>query len=327
VRRHDTPDVVRHDPTLHYRRRIVDTPDRITYAARLFGMAGRRCGFADVRDTLQDLAASGTTMLDRRRWDGTGRFERVASELVAAGVLERLSDPTPPEYVVTDRVLRGLSINGRNPKDEESRARALNTTPEKGACHLARWVQFRSLPKLAGSAREEDIAEYVLDVLGDHFHIEREVWGKHWTGKPLRIDAIMRPRDTAGWPTPAVLGVEFKSTAVWGHSDDAERAAAQAIDYAHTAFGSYGLVPVFLCPSPLERFTPNTWDGIVAPREDQRAAALCRMLWQFKIGGLSYAEPHGWALTSGDGSQLVWAETSGPARTPTPLERRTGTRT
>lgn len=58
---------------------------------------------------------------------------------------------------------------------------------------------------------EHKIKEYILCALEPHFHIETEIAGRHWSDKPMRLDAVFRPRNTDGWKNSnAVLGVEFK---------------------------------------------------------------------------------------------------------------------
>lgn len=46
---------------------------------------------------------------------------------------------------------------------------------------------------------EAELIREVLTRLAPSFHVDREVWDTHCGGKRLRIDAILRPRDTEGW--------------------------------------------------------------------------------------------------------------------------------
>ncbi|MDH6130962.1 hypothetical protein P3T37_000329 [Kitasatospora sp. MAA4] len=101
-------------------------------------------------------------------------------------------------------------------------------------------------------ANERELADNVLAVLEPHFHIQREVPGGYPSGKAVRLDAVVRPRDPAGWfDLDPVLGVEFKlPESISGYRDFGAQ-IAQAADYNHCAFDAYGRLTVFLCPSPV----------------------------------------------------------------------------
>jgi hypothetical protein len=96
---------------------------------------------------------------------------------------------------------------------------------------------------------EEDVKRRVLERLSRHFVVHEEVWGKHWSGKRVRIDAVLIPKDDAGWKTKSPrLGVEFKNFRSFDPSfsiKDYTKWWAQCHDYAETSFDSHGYVPVF----------------------------------------------------------------------------------
>jgi hypothetical protein len=73
---------------------------------------------------------------------------------------------------------------------------------------MAPWIPLRPFPS------EAAMAEYVLAELSGTFRIQREVRGEHCSGKPLRLDTVLRPRDPSGWRDESpVFGVEFKESA------------------------------------------------------------------------------------------------------------------
>jgi hypothetical protein len=96
---------------------------------------------------------------------------------------------------------------------------------------------------------ESDLKKGVLDRLSRYFNVFEEVWGAHWSGKRVRIDAIITPRDDSGWKTKSPsLGVEFKNFRKFKQSFDMKDYTkwwSQCHDYAETKFDGHGYVYVF----------------------------------------------------------------------------------
>lgn len=96
---------------------------------------------------------------------------------------------------------------------------------------------------------EEGVKERILSRLSKHFHIEEEVWGTHWSGKRLRIDAVLTPLDDSGWKTKRPrLGIEFKNFRGFDPSfsiKDYTKWWSQCHDYAETKFDGHGHMYVF----------------------------------------------------------------------------------
>lgn len=96
---------------------------------------------------------------------------------------------------------------------------------------------------------ESDVRKKVLSRLSHNFSIEEEVWGTHWSGKRMRIDAIVIPKDDSGWKTKRPrLGIEFKNFRGFRASFDMKDYTkwwAQCHDYAETKFDGHGYVYVF----------------------------------------------------------------------------------
>jgi hypothetical protein len=105
---------------------------------------------------------------------------------------------------------------------------------------------------------EKDFATDTLVRLSKHFYISLEVEGLHFSGKKLRIDALIKPKDNSGWKNPNIIfGLEFKKPEV-KHNNQVTNSIKQVIDYAHTQWGvfdknqkfvnRYGYLPILLCP-------------------------------------------------------------------------------
>lgn len=99
------------------------------------------------------------------------------------------------------------------------------------------------------SGKERDIAGETLQRLSPYFHIEEEVEGRHFSGKSVRIDAIVTPKEPSEWKNDSVhLGIEFKDFNNFGTdfgTKDYTKWWAQSFDYSHSSFDGYGFVPVF----------------------------------------------------------------------------------
>ncbi|WP_436944640.1 hypothetical protein [Streptomyces sp. SudanB25_2051] len=110
-------------------------------------------------------------------------------------------------------------------------------------------------PKAENFKSERDLSSHVLGALDKWFHIEEQVTGLHHGGDPVRIDAILVPRDPEPWfdDEPA-FGIEFKRPVQDGNLSSYYAWAGQAADYTQSEFGRFGRVQVFLCPSPMVGF-------------------------------------------------------------------------
>jgi hypothetical protein len=115
------------------------------------------------------------------------------------------------------------------------------------------WVNYAdlTLPSPDSYADEKEFTVAALDDLSSCFHIQREVRGRFVTGEPLRLDAVLRPRDPSSWfDDQPVFGVEFKAPTYGSLKEEASN-IRQAVDYSYCEFGEYGRLSVFLCPSPV----------------------------------------------------------------------------
>lgn len=131
------------------------------------------------------------------------------------------------------------------------------------------------------AGRERDVAGETLERLSPYFHIKEEVEGRHFSGKSVRIDAIVTPREPSEWKGDSVcFGVEFKDFNNFGTSFDTKdytRWWAQAFDYAHSSFDGYGFVHVFPY-NCMSRFASNVGTDV--------AMFFSKFLGQVGIGEL-----------------------------------------
>lgn len=97
---------------------------------------------------------------------------------------------------------------------------------------------------------EQEFKSSWLKKLDQHFYIEEEVTGIHLTGKKLRIDAIIKPKDTTDWKNKDIaFGVEFKSPTNIDRLNNQFSFMRQCVDYSYTEFKNYGFIPILSCPS------------------------------------------------------------------------------
>lgn len=124
-----------------------------------------------------------------------------------------------------------------------------NCVPPKGRGDIYE-IAYRCMKDAAKiKGNESDLKRGVIDRLSKHFVVHEEVWGTHWSGKRIRIDAIITPRDDSEWKTRSPkIGIEFKNFRKFNPSFDMKdytRWWVQCHDYAETNFDGHGYVYVF----------------------------------------------------------------------------------
>jgi hypothetical protein len=160
----------------------------------------------------------------------------------------------------------------------------------------------RWLPFPGDISSEGNLAQRVLKKLEPHFLSAREVRGKYCDGSPLRIDAILRPKNPGPWydEHPA-LGIEFKWCPPWDDTNIVTRLAEQARDYAHSDWPGYGRICIFTCP-PVSQVME--WRGV----SRESIFLDCRVLGQAGVGELGLTR-HG--LTFVISGEPLWRESNG----------------
>lgn len=105
------------------------------------------------------------------------------------------------------------------------------------------WVQ-----RQASDARlESEVSAGLITRLERDFVIHREVTGTHYSGKRVRIDAVLVPKARGTWATEQVsLGLEIKRGVL--SIGEASKLAAQSVDYANSCFDGFGYMYVFSYP-------------------------------------------------------------------------------
>ena len=105
--------------------------------------------------------------------------------------------------------------------------------------------------KTYGEGRHESADRSELRrILGPQWKIQDEVWGRGPDGKPVRVDAVIRPIDATQWKDPSVaFAVECKSMTRQKQICDRSHWLRQCVDYTYTNWQGYGFLWVLTFPS------------------------------------------------------------------------------
>lgn len=165
-------------------------------------------------------------------------------------------------------------------------------------------VAYRCIKEAAKRKGDEsDLKRDVLKRLSVHFHVHEEVPGTHWTGKRVRIDAIVIPKDDSAWKTKSPrLGIEFKNFRGFCPSfniKDYSRWWAQCHDYSETNFDGHGYVQVF---------SYNGFSHYEARIKNPTAAAFAIRFWgRLGVGELRPDD----LMFVINGTNKIWSESRG----------------
>lgn len=144
-----------------------------------------------------------------------------------------------------------------------------------------------------------------LPNLERNFHVYHEVHGKHFSGKKLKLDAILRPKDSHLWKNPDVaLGIEFKDTIRFSNNYDTKdftKWLAQCLDYSNTSWNGFGYIYIFACPSLV--------DG-VAEQVIGNPMFITNFMGQLGIGELKEMAYYGLSFVL-HGHHRIWSSMSG----------------
>ncbi|MFF4198263.1 hypothetical protein [Nonomuraea sp. NPDC001831] len=156
-------------------------------------------------------------------------------------------------------------------------------------------------------ASERELVDRVLERMQPWFHVQREVVGTSCSGRRLRVDAMLRPRDVAQWRNRDVaFGVEFKLPDRYAGLNVYTRWLAQAVDYTHVHWDGYGRRIVLTCPG----VTSYLKDYL--PARDGRASEVLvvkRVAGQLGVGELVLQ--WGYGLTILVNGERIWSERAG----------------
>ncbi|MQA06401.1 MAG: hypothetical protein GEV07_28005 [Streptosporangiales bacterium] len=160
---------------------------------------------------------------------------------------------------------------------------------------------------LTAFSSEREMADRVLARLPPWFTIQREVTGQHCSGRRLRIDAIIRPRQAHLWRNPNVaLGVEFKMVPKCASIGDYTRWIAQAVDYTHVEWPGHGRLMILTCPGAA------SWLGAGIDHDSRAVMVARRLAGQLGVGELVLRWSYGLALLLN--GEHVWSERHGISR-------------
>ncbi len=152
------------------------------------------------------------------------------------------------------------------------------------------------------------MTDRVLERLQPWFEIEREVTGTHCSGRRLRIDAIIRPRDTQLWRNPNVaFGLEFKMELPKYRSPKHYAGwIAQAVDYTHVDWPRHGRLLVMTCPGAAMWLDPG------ADYDSPTVRIARRLAGQLGVGEFVLRWSHGLTLLLN--GENVWCERYGVSK-------------
>jgi hypothetical protein len=149
------------------------------------------------------------------------------------------------------------------------------------------------LPKFVAPP-ESDVSNQLLERLERFFIVHREIDGVHWTGKKVRIDAVLQPKKELGFFDPSCfLGLEIKR-GVDGLGEITKQ-ISQAVDYTNSSFGDFGLMYVFCYPDPIDggwnqqvnfydRFIGQLGIGFLSSKSGLRLRLKGHNLWSEAAG-------------------------------------------
>lgn len=151
---------------------------------------------------------------------------------------------------------------------------------------------------------EEKHCIKVHNEIKDSFNINREVWGTHFSGKRLRIDSILTPKDTTEWKNKNIaLGVEFKDhKRIQGDMTNYTKLISQAVDYANTKWDGFGYIPVFI-----------QTDFSVYGDSKEFEFVFPRVLSALGVGQFIKHDFYGWTFYF-QGQDIIWCERDGIRR-------------
>lgn len=151
---------------------------------------------------------------------------------------------------------------------------------------------------------EKHFSDKVLRAFDGEFIVNKEVFGTHFSGARLRIDAVLKPKKTSLWKNPNVaLGIEFKLKEKLNGTKDSTAWMKQCVDYANTKWDNHGYLYVFSCPSIFDDLdhcsigVPSLWN---------------RFLSNLGVGRVAYNDFHGWTFYLQD-THRIWSERGGVA--------------
>lgn len=149
---------------------------------------------------------------------------------------------------------------------------------------------------------EKEFSENILSRLSSDFWIDQEVPGVHFTGRKVRIDAIICPKKHFEWKNESIaFGIEFKKHEESISPRTITKMIKQGYDYMHSNFGRFGNVPILLCP-----LSSDKWNYAMSK---EQMSFVKRLLGDFMIGEITDTY-RGLSIIFKD-SHVIWDESNG----------------
>lgn len=152
---------------------------------------------------------------------------------------------------------------------------------------------------------EKDIERIVSDSLSKYFEFIPKVKGKHFSGKRLEIDFVIKPIDTSLWKNQdIVFGLEFKDLDRFdkkGDTTDFTKWIAQCVDYSNTYWDDFGYIHILTCPGIS---TSTFMDAAYS------STLVLKLLGHLGVGELKNTPNYGWAIFLHE-QHRMWSEKEG----------------
>jgi len=145
-----------------------------------------------------------------------------------------------------------------------------------------------------------------IQQLSEDFTFDRHVKGKHFSGKQLQIDYVIKPKNILKWKNKNIrFGLEFKDMPNLdqkGDTTDFTKWFAQCVDYSNTNWDNYGYIFILTCP------------GITSSKFVQAVDSewmLKRIMGHLGIGELTFLKNYGWSIILHDEKHRLWSQKNG----------------
>lgn len=154
---------------------------------------------------------------------------------------------------------------------------------------------------------EEEQVNELIDELKEDFHTHSPVYGKHFSGKTMKIDAVVVPKDIREWKSDeVVLGIEAKDHMQLSGAKGFTKWIAQCVDYANTKWESFGYIYIFAYPSLIKGVTKH----LKLTKNSGVPWLLPRILAQLGIGELRHDDNTGLTFILNQ-SHSIWSKKHG----------------
>ncbi|MBS1574694.1 MAG: hypothetical protein JST09_05275 [Bacteroidetes bacterium] len=166
-------------------------------------------------------------------------------------------------------------------------------------------LKSKNLNTIFSSMSEKDIEKIIQSDLSKYFEFIPMVKGKHFSGKTLEIDFIIKPIDNSLWKKQdIVFGLEFKDLDRFdkkGDTTDFTKWIAQCVDYSNTDWNNYGYINILTCPG----ISTSTFMEAA-----YSSSFVLRILGHLGVGELKNTTNYGWAIFLHE-QHRMWSEKEG----------------